>query len=804
VTAKGKPEPITAFHLIEVDPKASGIARRFDTPLVGRQRELTQLRHAYDRAVDEQACHLFTLLGPAGVGKTRLIAEFVSGLDATVVRGRCLDYGDGITYWPVVEVLKQLGADAAITAIADASSSAHELFLTVRKALEHAAEAHPLVVVFEDIHWGEPTFLDLLDHVADLSRGAPILLLCVARPELLDDRPGWGGGKLNASIALLAPLSAAESVELLDGLGATGIDVEIRSRIVETAAGNPLFVEEMLALALEGGDVRAPSTIQALLQARLDRLAPPERAVIERGAIQGEVFHRGALRELGNGSTNGVDAELVGLVRKELIRPERTTFPGDEGYRFRHLLIRDAAYDALPKETRADLHLRFADWLEAHTELVELDEIVGYHLEQAARYGRELGHPDDTVEQRAARRLAAAGSKAADRDDLPAAANLLTRSLALLRPEDEARAAVVLGRLLVAEQAGEVDLWSQLIAELESSPDPRVRMHGRLARLHLRIHTDPHGFVDEARAVTAEALELFTASRDELGIARVWSLRFLIEWLGSRAEPALASLEKAREHAQRAGASSLAAQMTLPMTGTLLNGPISPEEIRERLDTLRRGAGTVTMAGVLHVEAHLLTLDGHFDEALEKYAEANALVADLGLTMMHAIMAQWPGEVMLQQGRLVESLVIMREAVEQLEQLGDTSFRSTALIRWADVLYQSGDLDEAQRLAIEGEQLGAVEDIVNYAVGRGLRARIAADRGDLDAAEPLARDAMRYAYETDFPRVHGEAHRTLAHVLSAAGRTDEARSELEKATERFESHGNTFEAERTRALLVEL
>src|SRR5947209_736116 len=239
VRAKGKPEPIAAFRLIDLDPDASGIARHLDTPLVGRERELRLLRQAYDSAVSEQSCQLFTLLGPAGVGKSRVVAEFLSTVDATVILGRCLDYGDGITLWPVIGALKQLGAEETVERITGTLASA-ELFWTVRKRLEQAAAERPLVAVFDDIHWGEPTFLDLLDHISDLSRDAPILLLCLARPELLDDRPGWGGGKLNATTTLLEPLSRDETARLLTALG-SDLGSGVESRILDAAAGNPLF-----------------------------------------------------------------------------------------------------------------------------------------------------------------------------------------------------------------------------------------------------------------------------------------------------------------------------------------------------------------------------------------------------------------------------------------------------------------------------------------------------------------------------------------------------------------------------------
>ncbi|HEY8644534.1 MAG TPA: adenylate/guanylate cyclase domain-containing protein [Gaiellaceae bacterium] len=803
VTAKGKPEPIAALRVVDLDLEASGIARRLDTPLVGRERELALLRQTYDTAAREQSCHLFTLLGPAGVGKSRLVAELLDDLEARIVRGRCLDYGEGITFWPVIEVLKQLGAESAVEAIATGSVSSNELFLTVRRALEDAAQGGPLVVVFEDIHWGEPTFLDLLDHISDLSRGAAILLLCIARPELLDDRPGWGGGKLNATTALLRPLTAEESNALLAGLDAGEVSDETRSRIVESAAGNPLFVEEMLALAREGGDIHAPSTIQALLQARLDRLGTAERSVIERGSVEGELFHRGAVQELGNGG-DGLDSQLVALVRKELIRPERGTLPDDDAYRFRHLLIRDVAYDGLPKETRADLHLRFADWLSAHVDLIELDEIVGYHLEQAARYRAELGRPDPELDARAGQRLAAAGSKASARGDLPAADNLLARALTLLPASDPLRPAALLERVVARDNSGDFEVSSALIAELESHPDDVVRMNGTMARLQLRFRTDPHSVVEEARRVSGEALELFAAAGDDLGTARAWYLLFWVDWLQSRAQPALAALEQAILHADRAGAGSLASSANVYLMGPLLHGPFTPDDLRLRLEPLRERGGPLAINTVLRVEAHLLRLEGRFAEALDAHARSDELSADLGMDMMRAVMQQWPAEVMLLQGIRSEAVAIMRDSVARLEEYGETSFRSTCIIRLAHALYLAGDAEEAEQLAIEGEELGAAEDFVNYAIGREIRARIASDHGAHDDAEALARDALEYAYKTDFPWVHAQVHTALAYVLAANDRTEEARAELETALDRHLSYGNTFEAERTRQLLVEL
>ncbi len=370
---KGKTEPVTAFRLVAVLPDAPGVARRAEAPMVGRERELDRLHDAFSQALRDRSCQLFTLLGAAGVGKSRLAQEFLDALeDATVLHSRCLSYGEGITYWPVVGVLKQLLGDeprerlvelgtdehAAETILgvlgeAEAVGSTDEIAWAVRKLLEAAAAERPLVVVVDDVHWGEPALLDLIEHIADLSRDAAILLLCMARPEFLDRRPAWAGGKLNATTVLLEPLAAPETDRLIDNLLAgAGMDKELRARIDAAAEGNPLFLEEMVALLGESpaGKVVVPPTIQALLAARLDQLEAAERGVLECGSVEGRVFHLGAVHALAPNEQQ-LPSRMAALVRKELVRPDRALIAGQDAFRFRHLLIRDAAYDALRRQS---------------------------------------------------------------------------------------------------------------------------------------------------------------------------------------------------------------------------------------------------------------------------------------------------------------------------------------------------------------------------------------------------------------------------------------------------------------------
>jgi class 3 adenylate cyclase len=383
---KGKSSPVEAYRLRALVGDEAPVTRRLETPLVGRERERRRLRRDYEDAVADRTCRLFTLLGPAGIGKSRLVADFLEhvGSAADVLRGRCLHYGEGITYWPLVEMLLPLGVEPE-TVVASTPEETRGAF---GRLLEAGGAERPQVVVVEDLQWAEPVFVELVEHVADLSRGAPIFLLCIARTEFLELRPAWGGGKLNETSLLLEALDDKECAELIERLVPdAALDPGLRTRIANASAGNPLFVEEMLAMVREGGgaDVDVPPTIQALLQARIDSLDRSVRVVLERGAVEGEIFHRGAVAEL-VAPEGGADLEthISSLIRMELIRPAASLISGEDAYRFRHVLIRDAAYAAMPKELRAQLHERYAEWLERSSESTfEADEILGYHLEQA-------------------------------------------------------------------------------------------------------------------------------------------------------------------------------------------------------------------------------------------------------------------------------------------------------------------------------------------------------------------------------------------------------------------------------------
>jgi class 3 adenylate cyclase/tetratricopeptide (TPR) repeat protein len=824
---KGKSGPVAAYRLVSVSAD-EGPVRSMNSPMVGREREQRLLASVWERVTSERACQLFTILGPAGVGKSRLAAEFLASLgpDALVVRGRCLPYGEGITYWPVVEVLKQLPesvVDAAATETVRALvgdeqlvTSGGEIAWGVRKLLEAVAGRRPLVCVFDDVHWGEETFLELIEHVADLSRDAPILLLCIARPELLDRRPGWAGGKVNATSALLEPLDAAETDRLIESLA--HLDDGLRGRIREVAEGNPLFVEEMVAMVRESpdGDVTVPPTIQALLAARLDQLDASERDVLQCGAIEGRVFHRGAVEVLAPDEQH-VTTRLTALVRKELVRPDTPQLAGEDAFRFRHLLIRDAAYEALPKASRAELHERFALWLEEHgAALVELDEIVGYHLEQACGYRRELGASEDETRAlgvRGAERFAVSGRRALDRSDLPAAINLLDRALALLPGEGELRLRLrllpPLGRALL--DRGDWERAKAVLSEAaetgEAEGERGVAADAAAGLCFLRLHTDPDTSHDEITRDLDDAIRVLEEVHDEAALARAASLAGLLPFWRGDAEAALPQLEQAALHARRAGDRSQELFTLRSLLTAAFHGPMPVEAVLELIDDVAgRATGSSALdVSILNARAHLEAMRGQIDTGRALIVEAGTLARELGFEAILAQgVAQTAGEIELLADEPEAAARELRPACEMLERIGDWGHFATLAPYLADALLAQGRGDEAAP-TIDLASRWTLADDADAQIGwRRVQGKLLAQRGDLEEAERFGREAVERATHTDYLNLHARALADLAEVLTSAGKTDEAVGALEKSLGLYERKGNSVMAERVRARLADV
>ena len=796
IHAKGKAEPLQAYRLRTVSTELP--ARRHNVPMVGRERQHKLLEDAFAAAVAERSCHLFTILGAAGVGKSRLVREFLAGVqDATIADGRCLSYGEGISYWPVTEIVKQLtheetaGPLAAILGDESVASSPAEIAWAFRKLLESQASDRPLVVVFDDIHWGEPVFLDLVEHVADLSRDAPILLLCMARPELLDIRPAWGGGKLNATNVLLEPLGLEEAAKLIAELD-DRIGPDLGGRILEAAGGNPLFVEEMVAMAAEdGGEIAVPPTIQALLAARLDQLDPGERGVLERGAVEGLVFHRGAVTALAPDEEQ-VEGRLVTLVRKDLVRPEQAVLADDEAYRFRHLLIRDTAYEALPKATRAELHERFALWLEEHgASLVELDEIVGYHLEQAYHYRVELGPLDDAaaaIAERAAERLLRGTERARQRGDAQAAQLLVGRAIELLPERNPERRAAQAVRAQLLTELGRFGEGETLRAEAEAAArkagDEALLARLSLGALEAEIQSKPTATIRAALEAAEEAHAELERLGDEYGA--VWALRLIGNfqgWLGNSRESER-TWRRALEQAERVDP-RLRDEIRLWLLWEAWWGPdptnVGLRRCNDYLEQAGRSGARLTEATARAIRGVLHAYRGSFDEARAEVTAARAQMFDLGGAVWWAGSAMLRGEIELTAGDSEAAYAVLAEGHKVLGDYAETGYVSTIVGLQAQAALGLGREDEAIELAEEADRLAQRDDFEPRARSRLVRALVEARRGHVDHAEDLLRQAAGLIERTDFLILHIELNLARADIAGLIGTPAAEREALEQA-----------------------
>jgi predicted ATPase/class 3 adenylate cyclase len=806
--------------------------RRDRTPFVGRRHELAALAAELERARNERICRLVTVVGPPGIGKSRLVSEFTGALDddATVVVGRCLSYGEGITYRPLAEIVRQLGPDPAVSiaevlaedahaepvarlvlgavGLAENAGAAEDTFWAFRRLFEALARERPFVAVFEDLHWAEPALLDLLESAAGFSSGAPVVLLCLARPELLEKRPEWAALGPDRRGLPLEPLSPDEARSMVGRLGPE-LDDEAYDRIVQRAEGNPLFLEQLVAAQRERGEQTLPPTIQALLAARIARLTQGERSLLERASVEGRTFHRGAVAELlAEADQSVIEAQLMELVRKQLIRPSRPDFGGEDTFRFGHVLIRDAAYESLPKQLRAELHERVAGWLDRKPE--SEDEVVGYHLEQAYRLRKQLGRIDGDARrlaERAGERLAAAGERASARDDARAAVNLLERATSLLpdtRPE-KGPALVVLGKSL--EQTGDYTRREQVATEaIRLARDKGDRV------LEWRARLVPMFFVRGPKRSRAwdeieQDLNQAIADLEPLGaddaLTEAWLDLGRMRMNVGRFGEAEAAFGEALRHAERAG-DERAVTFAESIRGlALLGGPTPLPEVVERLEELRARAGgrPSDQWGPLCLLASAHGLEGRFDEARELAERGRAILEELGQwgrVAGFALPTQAGIELLAGESRAAESL--LRRSLELLTETGDEQSSPEIMCEIAEALSEQGRYAEAEALAISGENAAVGDDWSTRTLSRRVRAAVLAERGELKEAEALARQALTLGEQSDEPVWLGKLHLRLAEVLRRAGKDDDAAGEARTAVELFERKGAVVLAERARSL----
>jgi predicted ATPase/class 3 adenylate cyclase len=834
IRLKGKETPVTAYRLLEVAPPSTATARRLEGPMVGRRQELEQLTGVLSRVKQERRCHLFTVVGGAGVGKSRLVREFIAsfGDETRVLRGRCLPYGDGITYWPVMEVVRDLAsiepADSADVArnklaalVADQpdhervaqslaaalglsheSAGTDEIAWGVRKLFEALGRHGPLVVIFDDIQWAEPALLDLVQDVVEWTDNAPVMMLCIARPDLLDDRPTWSGGLLNATTVLLEPLAPTDSEQLIENLlGSPVLTGPLGGRIVEAAEGNPLFVEEMIGMLVDAGvlvddhgswnlvgdvdRVDVPPTIQALLAARLDRLPPHERVLAQRGAVIGRTFEQQAVTELSpEADRSQIVTHLRGLVRHQVIGP----YQADDVYRFRHLLIRDAAYEALPKEERAVLHERFADWLEALApdRLVEQEEILGYHLEQAHDYRVSLGQRDAQVSGLAVRAggwLAAAGHRADQRRDARAARNLLTRAIRLLPEGDPHYWSARLDLANTLSDAADLDGSMEILTSIVEAGDGVPAAVLAEARLNLvwEKHERARMSLPEARRVIGSMIRPLQRAGHHRVAARAWSMVAGVYQDNLDVRRAEAAYKQAARQAQLDGDVAYEADMLFGLVGL---GSRSRMPVSQAIEIAQRALATPSMTRAQRSHgneqlAYLYALHGRFDEARALTAGVAQDLAELGLE---------PGGSAATLG-LIELFAENHAGAEEQFRASMATGAGPGLTWWYG--FMAGRLTHV--LMLQGKDDEALE-MAEHAAGddwtdmftNGARARILARRGHVDEALAVARRMVAEAEAAGFaeyPVIFGPALEDLAEVLRADGQTEEARAILARDLE---------------------
>jgi class 3 adenylate cyclase len=861
---KGKAEAVGAYRLLAVRPGVAGHVRRLDAPMIGRERPLRMLLDTFEGASADASCHLFTVLGPAGIGKSRLVREFGSRIDPTaavVVSGRCLSYGEGITFWPIAEMAIQaagiaeddpperareslrraLGDTPEAGVVASQLSSLLgmngggpvEPSWAVRRFFEVLSGPRPLVAVFDDIHWAEPTLLDIIEHVAEWSRDAPILLLCMARPELLEDRPGWGGGKRNATTVHLEPLSEPEADALIENLlGHPALTTEIRERIRAAAQGNPLFVEEMLSMLLDDGvlvqkedewvatvdltTVQVPPAISALLAARLDRLSGDERLVLEAASVVGEVFESDAVRALVSDPVSPQVEDLLGsLLLKDLVRPNPSDVGADRAYRFRHILLRDAAYDAIPKAERARLHETFAEHLQGALgeRAGEFDEFIGYHLERAHQLRGELGHRDArtaALGRRAFEHLGAAGRRAFQRGDMGAASNLLGRATDLIPSDDPERLRMEsqLGQALTDSgsiAAGSAVLESTLV-RARAAGDEIAAGYAESALWTARVLTDPEMEIDEWESSSDRLIELFERIGDHRGSALAWLQKTYVCWFRQRLEDSGEAAERAIEHALVAGDRKIEAEMRGHLLATIGLGPRPLTGHRAALshaleEARARGDRTLEVF-VLRGLGAQAAFAGRFDEGRTSVSEGRAILQELGLMIEYWSIAQLSARIAYMAGDFDLAADELREACEQLQALGETAFLSTTATQLAETELRRDEPEAARRWLEVAERTASAGDRSSQIGIELVRGQLLASDGD-DRSDEHLRAALALVDGTDSPVWRSDVRLGIARTL-AHRRPEEAAALAREARELSEAKGLVVYVDEASALLAEL
>jgi DNA-binding SARP family transcriptional activator len=797
-----------------------------DPPLVGRERELQRLDEAFERAAQRRAPELVTVIGEPGIGKSRLARELAARLDrrATVLAGRCLPYGLGITYWPVREMVLQAadgrpletltaglpdGSAAAASVAAmlglGEGASGEATLWAFRRLFGAVAHEGPLVLLFEDVHWAEPPLLDLVDDLHAQLVDAPVLLLCLARPELLTARPAWASNAAGVTTVRLGPLSPDESRRLL--AARSGLSDSQRTAVATRAGGNPLFLEQLAVHVAErhGPAPSLPPALHALLAARLDLLNPQERSLLDAAAVEGEHFHLGGVLSLvENLQVGDASRSLDALVKRELLLPAPAEIAGEQAWRFRHALVRDAAYEATPKAARAHGHERVAGWLATiETRVPEADARIGTHLEWAHRAAVELGRATPELEAlaaRAARHLAEAGSRAHLRGDLPSEIAFLSRAAALLDRDDPTRAELLPAVAAALFEAGSLDRAAAVAEEALAIGErlglTRVRWRAAVEREHLHLFRNPEAVLPDASlAVTRSAVTALSALGDDLGLARAYYVECELVWLKGSSEMGYRNARRVLHHARRARSGfEIEAAISYMAWALVVNAVSVSDGIRECVSLQREVTGRYATLSVRGFKAVLDAMAGRFELARSDLATAREGIAELGFQQSSVWMAVFDAMAETLAGDATAAERVLEDAERIAIDIGDRWFQSTILVDRAHAILAQNRPDAAAEAVARIDDVPAPRDMEWRIKRHAAHGKLAAIQGDTDRALREARAATALADSTEMFTFRADAHRDLAEVAARCHRHEEARAAAATALALYEAKENVAAA----------
>ena len=820
---KGKHSAAAAWRVVSIDPTAEAVVREFDRPLVGREYELGLLRQMFERTVAERRSGLATVLGFPGIGKSRLalgLAESLAG-EARVLVGHCRSYGEGITYWPIAEMVREAvgeNVQAGLVALLDGepdgeriasvivaalgegelTGGGEETFWALRRLFEALAAERPLVLVFEDIHWAEPTLLDLIEYLAERVRERPLIVLCLARPELLEARPGWGGGKINAVSLLLESLSDSDAQRMLEErLEGRVIAPDVRARIVESAQGVPLFLEQMLAMLVEQESISAddvPPAISALLAARLESLDYPERRLLERAAVEGVRFHAGALVALAGDDRDDVLRRLDGLASRELVRVDEADLAADRSFRFAHALIRDAAYERVPKAARAALHEHLAEWLEDHG---SGDELVGYHLERAFRLAGELAPPDErarALARRASQRLATG-------------AGVPTTEVTTRRGQASSSGPVACCRLTIPNGlrcspswawfsarsiSAALPLLTEAIEQSRIAGNARVEWQSTVIRSRVLLYADPTArpptdLLAEAERAT-EQLELLG---DEWGVASALILR-------ADAHLMLGQLSHSHDLCLRAatlGKGPIRTRALALASYGLCQGDLAARDAETSCLELLEAAGESRRAEAV-IRSNLgwaQALQGRVDEGYDATRSARDALNELGVAAWLGSATLACGHVELLRGDAAAAEREFARAQETFVTLDDNWSLSGAVVDRALALCELGRYAEALAVCAHPQAPYEPEWVIDW---NRVHALANSAQGSLDSALAHTETAVQAAEPTEYLNHRAAVLADRATILDMLDRPADALADLEVALTLYQRKGNVVKADR--------